>query len=83
MLGWPGRENTALVKIDDKGEDYGIVWGLTNGGRPTSELPTHLAARRAEEKMTGGVNRVIYHAHRANLVALTFVLPLEDKGVHA
>jgi rhamnulose-1-phosphate aldolase len=30
--------------------------------------------------MTGGVNRVIYHAHPTNLIALTFVLPLEDKA---
>ena len=74
------EENTALVKIDDKGENYGIVWGLVNGGRPTSELPTHLAAHELKKKMTGGVNRVIYHAHPTNLIALTFVLPLEDKA---
>ena len=28
---------------------------------------------------TGGKHRVIYHAHPTNIIALTFVLPLEDK----
>ena len=37
------EENVALIKIDEKGENYGLVWGLVKGGRPTSELPTHLA----------------------------------------
>ena len=72
-------ENVAVVKVDGKGESYSVVWGLTKGGRPTSELPTHLAAQEVKKKKTGGTNRVIYHAHPANLVALTFVLPLNDK----
>ena len=73
------EENVALIKIDEKGEKYGIVWGLVNGGRPTSELPTHLAAHELKKKMTDGKNRIIYHAHPTNLIALTFVLPLNDK----
>lgn len=73
------EENTALIKIDEKGENYGIVWGLVHGGRPTSELPTHLAAHELKKKMTNGTNRIIYHAHPTNLIALTFVLPLKDK----
>ena len=73
------EENVALIKIDEKGEKYGIVWGLVNGGRPTSELPTHLAAHELKKKMTDGKNRIIYHAHPTNLIALTVVLPLNDK----
>lgn len=73
------EENVALIVIDEKGENYGIVWGLVKGGRPTSELPTHLAAHELKKKMTNGVNRIIYHAHPTNLIALTFVLPLDDK----
>ena len=73
------EENIAVIKIDDSGEKYGIVWGLVNGGRPTGELPTHLANHELKKKMTSGVNRVIYHAHPTNLIALTFVLPLNDK----
>ena len=35
------EENAGIVKIDEKGENYKIVWGLTNGAKPTSELPSH------------------------------------------
>ena len=73
------EENVALIKIDEKGEKYGLVWGLVKGGRPTSELPTHLANHELKKKMTEGRNRIIYHAHPTNLIALTFVLPLNDK----
>ena len=32
----------AIIELDDKGVNYRIRWGLVEGGRPTSELPTHL-----------------------------------------
>ena len=31
-----------IIDIDNKGENYRILWGLKGGGTPTSELPTHL-----------------------------------------
>ena len=34
--------NIAVIEIDGSGEKYRICWGLKDGGRPTSELPTHL-----------------------------------------
>ena len=73
------EENIAVIRIDGKGENYAIVWGLVKGGKPTSELPTHLANHELKKKLTNGRNRVIYHAHPTNLIALTFVLPLSDK----
>mgnify|MGYP000618509620 CR=1 FL=1 len=50
----------AIIELDETGTNYRIRWGLVEGGRPTSELPTH-------------------HAHTTNTIALTFVLPLDDK----
>ncbi len=32
-----------------------------------------------KKRVSGGRHRVIYHAHCTNLIALTFVLPLDDK----
>ena len=52
---------------------------LVNGGRPTSELPSHLMNHEVKKQLTDGRHRVIYHAHPTNTIALTFVLPLEDK----
>ena len=72
--------NICVVKIDENGERYAIVWGLEQGGVPTSELPTHLLNHSIKKELTGGAYRVIMHAHPANTVALTFLLPLEDKA---
>ena len=68
-----------IIELDDAGVNYRIRWGLVEGGRPTSELPTHLMNHEVKKKLTNGKHRVIYHAHTTNIIALTFVLPLEDK----
>ena len=36
------EDTCCLIEIDSEGKQYRIVWGLVNGGKPTSELPTHL-----------------------------------------
>ena len=71
--------NACIIEIDDTGENYRICWGLVNGGRPTSELPSHLMNHEVKKNVTSGAHRVIYHAHPTNIIALTFVLPLEDR----
>lgn len=70
--------NICIVEVDDKGENYRILWGLNKGGRPTSELPSHLMNHEVKKEVTNGAHRVIYHCHATNLIALTFVLPLDD-----
>ncbi|WP_124067677.1 rhamnulose-1-phosphate aldolase [Clostridium sp. E02] len=65
-----------LIEVDETGDNYRILWGLINGGRPTSELPSHLMNHEVKKDVTGGKHRVIYHAHPTNVIALTFVLPL-------
>jgi len=71
--------NICIVEVDGAGENYRIVWGLKNGGRPTSELPAHL--KNLEVKKLCNENfRVVYHAHPANIIALTFVIPLSDEA---
>ena len=71
-------DSAALIRVDESGRNYQIVWGLVNGGRPTSELPSHLMNLEVLKRRDPGM-RVVYHAHPANTVALTFVLPLEDE----
>lgn len=73
------RENLCIVEINGSGDGWRIVWGLESGGRPTSELPTHLMNHSVRAAASGGKSRVIYHAHPANIVALTYVLPLTDR----
>jgi rhamnulose-1-phosphate aldolase len=73
-------DNIAVLAIDDKGENYSKVWGLEKGGGPTSELPTHLMNHSIKKEVTGDTHRVIYHCHPPNAIAMTFVLPLENKA---
>ena len=73
------EDNLAIIKIDEQGEKYRIVWGLREGGCPTSELPSHLMNHEVKKLATNGAHRVIYHAHPTNVIALTFVLPLKDE----
>lgn len=68
-----------IIEIDEKGEQYRICWGLLDGGKPTSEMPTHLMNLEVRKNMTNSEERVIYHAHCPNLIALTFLLPLKDE----
>lgn len=72
-------DSLCMIELDGAGENYRIVWGMINGGRPTSELPSHLMNHEVKKELTGGKYRVIYHAHTTNIIALTFVLPLEDE----
>ena len=72
------EENVSIIKLNEDGTKYKIVYGLVNGGIPTSELPSHLmnleVIKQRDEEL-----RVVYHCHPANIVALTFVLPLDDE----
>ncbi|MPQ30737.1 rhamnulose-1-phosphate aldolase [Clostridium estertheticum] len=73
------EENAGLIKVDEKGENYKIVWGLINGARPTSEVTSHLMSHSIKKEKTKGTYRVIMHSHTTNAIALTFVLPLDGK----
>jgi len=72
-------DSLGIIELDSKGEKYRVRWGFVNGGRPTSELPSHLMNHEVKKKVTQGRHRVIYHAHTPNIIALTFVLPLKDE----
>lgn len=72
-------DSLGIVEIDAAGENYRLCWGFVNGGRPTSELPSHLMNHEVKKAATDGAHRVIYHCHATNVIALTFVLPLTDE----
>lgn len=72
-------ENIAIIEINSDGDKYRIRWGLENGGKPTSELPSHLLNHEVKKRVSNGRIRVVYHAHPANIIALTFILPIDDQ----
>ena len=73
------RHTIGIIQVDSAGTKYRICWGLEHGGRPTSELPTHLMNMAVKAKLTNNENRVIYHCHCPNVIALTFLLPLKSE----
>ena len=74
------KRNMGIVVLDEKGENYAIVWGMEGDNRPTSELPSHLMNLEVVGKRSNGKLRIVYHCHATNVIALTFVLPLNDKA---
>lgn len=75
------EENLCVVQLDSKGSAYRVVWGLTKGGGPTSELASHLLNHSVKAELTGGETRIMYHAHPANIVSMSYVLPLTDRDI--
>lgn len=73
------QDNICIVEINEAGDAWRIVWGLEKGGRPTSEFPSHFLNHSVRKEATGGACRVIYHAHPANLIAMTYILPLSAR----
>ena len=71
-------DSACIIRLDETGSRFQIVWGLVNGGRPTSELPSHLMNLEVLKERDPGM-RVVYHAHPANTIALTFVLPMDEE----
>ncbi len=73
-LGQEPAASCGVITLDSQGASYCLRWGLSQDGRPTSELPTHLMCQAAK-KGGNAAERLIYHAHPANIIALSFVLP--------
>ena len=72
------EDSVCIIQLNETGNRYRIVWGLVNGGMPTSELPTHLANLEVCKARDPKI-RVVYHCHPTNTIALTFVLPLDSR----
>jgi ribulose-5-phosphate 4-epimerase/fuculose-1-phosphate aldolase len=48
------EESFGIVEINSEGKAWRIVWGLDNGGRPTSEFPTHFMNHAVRLRATNG-----------------------------
>ena len=70
-------DTCCIVKVNEDGTKYKVVWGLVNGGRPTSELPAHLMNLESLKARDPEL-RIVYHCHSPKVTALTFVLPMDE-----
>ena len=67
-----------LIRIADGGRTAELIWGLADGGGPTSELPAHLMSHVSRLKVDPE-HRVIMHCHPNNLLAMSFVHTLDER----
>lgn len=70
--------NLGLIRISDDGSYADLMWGYKEGGTFTSEAAMHLGAH-IERLKRDKRQRVIVHAHPANIVAMTHIHSLDEK----
>lgn len=68
--------NLGIIKIVDKSH-AALVWGYSEGGRPTSESPTHLQCHIERLKQDPN-HRLVIHCHATNVICMTHVCPLDS-----
>lgn len=71
--------NLGIIKILPGGKTANVVWGFSDGGRPTSELPAHLMSH-IERLRIDSSHRVIMHTHPTSTLAMTLVHSLEERA---
>ena len=72
-------ENLGVVRLKNGGASAELLWGFEDGGQFTSEFPAHMMSHAARLR-ADPLNRVIMHCHPANLLAMTYVHPLEERA---
>ncbi len=71
--------NLGIVRLTNGGETAELLWGFADGGRFTSEFPAHMMSHVAR-LAADAQNRVVMHCHPANLLAMTYVHPLDERA---
>ena len=72
------EENLGIVRLADGGETAELLWGFSNGGQFTSEFPAHMMSHQARLRIDPK-NRVVMHCHPVNLLAMSYVHPLDER----
>ena len=72
------EENLGIIRIAKDGTTAELLWGYSDGGKFTSELPAHLMSHIARLSVDPE-NRVVMHSHPTNTLAMNFVHELDEK----
>ncbi len=73
------ERNLGIIRIAEDGTTAELLWGYSDGGKFTSELPAHLMSHIARLKVNEN-NRVILHTHPTYTLAMNHIHPLTDKA---
>lgn len=70
--------NLGIFRVSKDGKDAELLWGYKDGGRSTSETYAHLMCHITRLKVDPE-HKVVLHCHPANTLALTHILPNDEK----
>ena len=73
------ENNLGLFRVGEDGRTAQLLWGYSDGGKFTSELPAHLMSHMARLAIDPD-NRVVMHCHPANLLAMTYIHDLDERS---
>ena len=68
-----------IFRISETGSSIEVLWGYSEEGNPTSELPSHLMSHIARLSVEPE-NKIVMHCHATHLLAMTFTHELNEKA---
>ena len=71
--------NLGIIRVAADGHSVDLLWGYSDGGVPTSELPAHFMSHIARLAVDPE-NRVVMHCHATHLLAMSFTHDLTPKA---
>ena len=72
-------ENLGIIRISDKGNVAELLWGFSDGGKFTSELPAHLMSHMVRLELDPN-HRVVMHTHPTNTIAMSLVHDISPRA---
>ena len=72
------ESNLGIIRIASDGTTAELLWGYSDGGKFTSELPAHLMSHMAR-LVIDPEHRVVMHCHPTHTLAMNHVHELDDK----
>lgn len=73
------ENNLGILRLNADGTAAQLLWGYSDGGSFTSELPAHLMSHAIRLEADPS-HRVVTHCHPDNLLAMTFVHDLDERA---
>ena len=72
------EKDLGIIRLADGGKTAELLWGFSDGGKFTSELPAHLMSHAVRLK-ADPQHRVVTHCHPTNILAMTHVHSLDER----
>ena len=72
------ERDLGIVRIAEDGVCAELLWGYSDGGKFTSEFPSHMMSHVARLAVDP-LNRVVLHTHPTYTVAMNAVCPIDEK----